>query len=126
MLKMLHGASKRKETRSNPVLDATSCYFGAVEESELSQGASGDSSNGPSLEPRFVTLEEVARYLSVSTTQVYALVRSGELPGIKIGGRGFWRVDKAQLEAYVDRLHEETKQWAQAHPLSPRDTTPGT
>lgn len=75
----------------------------------------------PVLEPRFLTLEDVAKYLSVSVQQVYSLVRSGDLPAIKIGGRGVWRVDKKQLEAYVDRMHEETRQWALEHPLNPRD-----
>jgi excisionase family DNA binding protein len=73
------------------------------------------------LEPRFLTLEDVATYLSVSVPQVYSLVRSGELPAIKIGGRGVWRVDRKQLDAYVDRLHEETQAWAREHPLNPRE-----
>jgi len=73
------------------------------------------------VEPRFLTLEDVAIYLNVSVPQVYALVRSGQLPAIKLGGRGVWRVDRNQLEAYVDRLHEETEAWAKAHPLNPRD-----
>ena len=77
--------------------------------------------DGGIIEPRFLTLEDVARYLSVSVPQVYSLVRSGQLPAIKIGGRGVWRVDKKQLEAYVDRLHEETRAWASEHPLNPRE-----
>lgn len=75
-----------------------------------------------SVAPRFYTLEDVATYLAVSVPQAYALVRSGELPAIKIGGRGIWRVDKAQLEAYVERLHEKTEKWAKAHPLSSKDS----
>ena len=75
------------------------------------------------IEPRFFTLEQTATYLNVSVPQVYALVRSGELPAIKIGGRGVWRVDFKQLEAYVDRLHEETKRFTETHPLNPRDRT---
>jgi Helix-turn-helix domain len=47
---------------------------------------------------------------------VYALVRSGELPAIKIGGRGVWRVDRQRLEAYIDRLHTETAEWVRTHP----------
>lgn len=74
-----------------------------------------------SIEPRFLTLDDVAIYLNVSVPQVYALVRSGELPAIKIGGRGVWRVDRRELEVYVERLHEETKAWAQQHPLNPRE-----
>ncbi len=75
------------------------------------------------IEPAFLTLEDVARYLSVSVPQVYALVRSGDLPAIKIGGRGVWRVGRTQLDAYVERLHHETEKWAKKHPLNPRDKT---
>ena len=73
------------------------------------------------IEPRYLTLEDVATYLSVSQTQVYALVRSGQLPGVKIGGRAFWRVDKHKLEEYLERLEQETAEWAKAHPLNSRE-----
>lgn len=66
-------------------------------------------------------LEDVATYLSVSVPQVYALVRSGELPAVKIGGRGVWRVDKAKLDAYLEDLEAQTAEWAKKHPLNPRD-----
>lgn len=72
---------------------------------------------------RFMTLDEVALYLNVSVPQVYSLVRSGELPAIKIGGRGIWRVDREQLESYVERMHRATQAWAKAHPLNPRERT---
>jgi excisionase family DNA binding protein len=85
------------------------------------KGAGAAEGRGGRVESRFMTLEDVAAYLNVSVPQAYALVRSGELPAIKIGGRGVWRVDRDQLESYVERLHEETKKWAQAHPLNPRD-----
>lgn len=71
------------------------------------------------IEQRFLTLDEVAIYLNVSVPQAYAMVRSGELPAIKIGGRGVWRVDRQQLEAYIERKFEETREWARDHPLSP-------
>jgi excisionase family DNA binding protein len=71
------------------------------------------------LPPRFLTLGDVAAYLNVSTPQAYSLVRSGELPAIKIGGRGIWRVDRDQLEAYVERLHDQTRAWTKSHPLGP-------
>ncbi|MFN2488805.1 MAG: helix-turn-helix domain-containing protein [Actinomycetota bacterium] len=72
------------------------------------------------METRFLTLEDVAVYLNVSVAQVYSLVRSGDLPAIKIGGRGVWRVDKRQLDGYIERLHRETEQWAKSHPVNPR------
>ena len=50
---------------------------------------------------RFLQLEDVAEELAVSQSQVYHMVRSGELPAIKVGGRGQWRVERAKLEAYI-------------------------
>lgn len=66
---------------------------------------------------RFLTLADVSETLNVSPTQTYALVRSGELPAIKIGGRGQWRVEVSQLEAYIDRQYEVTRDFVRAHPL---------
>ncbi|HEV8648792.1 MAG TPA: helix-turn-helix domain-containing protein [Actinomycetes bacterium] len=71
----------------------------------------------PGVEPRFYTLEDVATILNVRVAQVYALVRSGDLPAVKLGGRGVWRVDRNQLEEYIERMHEQTREWAKAHPL---------
>ena len=45
--------------------------------------------------PRFLTLSDVADELQVSLSQVRALVRSGELPAIQIGGRNQWRIEPA-------------------------------
>jgi len=70
------------------------------------------------IEPRLFTLEQTARYLNVSRPQVYSLVRSGELPAIKLGGRGVWRVDRHQLDVYIEGLLEQTREWALSHPLS--------
>ena len=72
----------------------------------------------PGVEPRFYTLEDVATILNVRVAQVYALVRSGDLPAIKLGGRCVWRVDRIQLEEYIERMHTKTREWAIAHPLS--------
>ena len=72
-------------------------------------------------EPRFLKLEDVATYISVSVPQVYALVRSGELPAIKIGGRGVWRVDRRKLEDYLENLETQTAEWAKKHPLNARE-----
>ncbi|HYT26942.1 MAG TPA: helix-turn-helix domain-containing protein [Actinomycetota bacterium] len=71
----------------------------------------------PGVEPRFYTLEDVATILNVRVAQVYALVRSGDLPAVKLGGRGVWRVDRNQLEEYIERMHARTREWAKAHPL---------
>lgn len=73
--------------------------------------------------PRFLTLTDVAETLNVSLTQVKLLVRSGELPAIKVGGRGAWRVEASELEAYIQRLYTETRESIERqqarHPAGP-------
>lgn len=61
---------------------------------------------------RFVPLADVAETLSISAAQAYALVRRGELRAIQVGGRGQWRVEIAELEAYIDRQYAETARLA--------------
>lgn len=59
----------------------------------------------PTLGRRFVPLSEVAEMFSISSSQAYALVRSGELRAIQIGGRRQWRVELSEIEAYIERAH---------------------
>jgi excisionase family DNA binding protein len=66
---------------------------------------------------RFLTLADVADVLNISASQTYALVRSGELEAIKIGGRGQWRVEASVLEDYIAKAYEETRAFVIANPL---------
>jgi excisionase family DNA binding protein len=66
---------------------------------------------------RFLLLSDVAAVLNVSDSQVYHMVRSGELPAIKIGGRGQWRVERSKLEEYIQAKYAETAAWIQENPL---------
>ncbi|MDH2442944.1 helix-turn-helix domain-containing protein [Amnibacterium sp. CER49] len=66
---------------------------------------------------RFLTIAETAQLLNVSASQAYALVRSGELPAIKIGAAGHWRIERAELEAFIEARYEEARRmahWKQA------------
>ena len=69
----------------------------------------------PGSGPRFLQLADVAETLNISAAQVYALVRSGELPAIKIGGRGQWRVEASELEAYIARMYDQTREFVSTH-----------
>lgn len=71
---------------------------------------SEDSAAPMPAEQRFLTLTDVADILNTSVSQVYALVRSKELRAIKIGGRGQWRVESSELEAYIQRQYTQTDQ----------------
>ena len=66
--------------------------------------------------PRFLTIADVAEQLSVSVSQVRALIRSGDLPAIRIGGRGQWRVEATELEAFIQRKYTETREHVTSHP----------
>jgi excisionase family DNA binding protein len=77
--------------------------------------------DGMAPSPRFLTLADVAEVLSTSSAQVYALVRRGDLPAIKIGGRGQWRVESTQLEDYIERMYDEARAFVDAHPFSEGD-----
>ena len=76
--------------------------------------------------PRFLQLADVAEILNISGAQVYALVRRRELRAIKIGGRGQWRVEASELEAYIERAYADADTFVDSHPFvegpsSPKD-----
>ncbi len=58
---------------------------------------------------RFLTLADTAELLNISPKQTYALIRSGELPAIKVGTSGHWRVERSVIEDYIDAMYEETR-----------------
>ena len=66
---------------------------------------------------RFLTLADVAETLNISAAQTYALVRSGDLPAIKIGGRGQWRVESTALEDFITRKYAQTREFVRTHPF---------
>ena len=70
---------------------------------------------------RFLTLADVAEMLNVSASQAYALVRSGDLRAIKIGGRGQWRIEESELERFIAERYEQTEQFIAEHPFTRAD-----
>ncbi len=70
---------------------------------------------------RFLTLADVAEVLNISDSQTYALVRSGDLEAIKIGGRGQWRVEREKLEGYISRMYDQTRKFVSEHPFADAD-----
>lgn len=57
---------------------------------------------------RFLTIEQVAQELNVGEPLIRALLKSGEMRGIQVGGRGVWRIGTADLDAYVERAYRRT------------------
>ena len=66
---------------------------------------------------RFLTLADTAEILNVTTEQALALARSGELPAIRVGSHGPWRVERTVLESYIEAMYEESRRrslWEQS------------
>lgn len=59
---------------------------------------------------KFLTIADVAEYLSVSPGQVRTLIKNGELPAIQVGGRGQWRIEQSKLEEYIAHGYEMTRE----------------
>ena len=58
---------------------------------------------------RFLTIADAAEILAVDVATVDALIRSGELPAIRVGTSGPWRIERAQLEVWIELQYEETR-----------------
>jgi excisionase family DNA binding protein len=63
----------------------------------------------PGVTSRLMTPKDVAEYLNITESQVYTLMREGDLLALKIGKRGVWRVDREELEQYIERLKAEAR-----------------
>jgi len=61
---------------------------------------------------RFLTLADVAEVLRLNASEVLALVRSGELPAIRLGSIGQWRVEHTVLESFITDKYDESRRLA--------------
>jgi len=52
-------------------------------------------------ESKYMSLEEVADFLGVTYQLIYRLVRSGELPAVRLGK--LYRVSRDDLDGYLER-----------------------
>ena len=65
--------------------------------------------------PRFLTLADVAKTLNLTMSAARALVTSGELPAIQVGGKKVWRVEASALEKYIEDQYALTRERTRAH-----------
>ena len=66
---------------------------------------------------RFLTLADTAQILNLSLAAARDLVRTGELPAIRVGATGAWRVERVVLESYIEAKYEEARRlslWEQS------------
>lgn len=60
--------------------------------------------------PRFLTLTDVAETLNLTASAARALVTSGELPAIQVGGKRVWRVEESVLENYIAAQYKAARE----------------
>ncbi len=65
---------------------------------------------GETGEKKYLSIEKVAKRLSVNPTTVYRLAQKGRLPGFKVGSQ--WRFSLEQLEYWV--ADQVTIEWLKA------------
>ncbi|MSP39230.1 MAG: DNA-binding protein [Deltaproteobacteria bacterium] len=61
---------------------------------------------------RLLTLAEAARLLHVSTRTLQRMIRSTDLPALKVGGQ--WRLRESQLTEWIQRREGQTARSSQA------------
>ena len=62
------------------------------------------------MDTRFLTLTDVAETLNLTMSATRALVTSGDLPAIQVGGKKVWRVEESALEHYIQQQYALTRQ----------------
>jgi excisionase family DNA binding protein len=78
---------------------------------------------------RFLTVADTAEILNVAPADVLALVRSSELPAIRVGSTGKWRIERSVLESYIEAMYEESRRrslWEQSDFASIPELSGGT
>ena len=58
---------------------------------------------------RFLTVADAAEILAVDVAAVDEMIRSGELPAIRVGTSGPWRIERTQLEVWIEEQYELTR-----------------
>lgn len=69
---------------------------------------------------RFLTIAQAAEELNVNQNQIRALIRTGELRGIQVGGRGVWRIGASDIEDYITEAYRRTAERLAAGDLEDR------
>ena len=75
-----------------------------------------DSANPDAL-GRFLTVADTAEILSITAAEALELVRTGELPAIKLTVAGTWRIERVVLESFIEAKYEEARRislWEQS------------
>jgi len=56
--------------------------------------------NSPSMD-KWLTLEQIAEYLQMSTSSIYKMAQAGKIPAYKVGRQ--WRFRKEVIDQWVEK-----------------------
>jgi len=68
---------------------------------KLAEATPAEGRRGVAIEPRLLRAREVAQYMGLAPSTVYALIAAGAIPSVRIGSS--IRVDPVQLDRWLDR-----------------------
>lgn len=58
---------------------------------------------------RFLTVGDASEILNISADEVLELVRTAELPAIRVGRPRRWRIERTALEGFIAGKYEESR-----------------
>ncbi|RWZ68566.1 DNA-binding protein [Labedella populi] len=58
---------------------------------------------------RFLTVGDASEILNISSDEVLELVRTAELPAIRVGRPRRWRIERSALEGFIAGKYEESR-----------------
>ncbi|MCP2371355.1 excisionase family DNA binding protein [Agromyces terreus] len=61
---------------------------------------------------RFLSVADAAQILDVDSATIIGLIGTGELPALRVGDNGPWRIERTQLEFWIDFRLEEARRSA--------------
>jgi excisionase family DNA binding protein len=55
---------------------------------------------------KWLTLEQIAKYLQMSTSSIYKMAQTGKIPAYKVGRQ--WRFKKEDIDKWVEKHRKTT------------------
>jgi len=56
---------------------------------------------------KWLTLEQIAKYLQMSTSSIYKMAQAGKIPAYKVGRQ--WRFKKEEIDKWVEKQKPKRK-----------------
>jgi len=56
---------------------------------------------------KWLTLEQIAKYLQMSTSSIYKMAQAGKIPAYKVGRQ--WRFKKEEIDRWIEKQKPKRK-----------------